>query len=97
MSTTKDASETASAVTDADRGTILHTLNVAAFHLGRLVALRRVDPDDAGQALLLTGRQIGLSDTEVDATIRGGLRAGIVLRSDKLSGTEGPARRKVPR
>jgi hypothetical protein len=64
-------------VLDALPGTRNHTLNAAAFSLGRLIASRDLDPDRALQGLLGAAKRIGLSESEAFATIRSGLISGM--------------------
>jgi len=52
-------------------------LNVSSFAIGTLVGAGVYDRSEAESALLSTGLQIGLSESECRATIRSGLDAGI--------------------
>jgi hypothetical protein len=61
----------------ADVGIRNHTLNVAAFTLGRLVAAGHLDGDAVRVALAAAARRAGLPDEETRRTIASGLRAGL--------------------
>lgn len=58
-------------------GTRNHTLNSAAFSLGRLVSNGLLTADDTTAALRAAATNAGLSDPEITRTIRSGLVAGI--------------------
>lgn len=60
----------------AREGSRNHTLNAAAYALGRLVASRLIPAQLAEEALLQASREIGLGAHEAEATIRSGLSAG---------------------
>jgi hypothetical protein len=53
-----------------------HTLNVAAFNLGQLVAVDLLTAEQVIEVLSDAAAQCGLSGHEVQATIRSGLRGG---------------------
>lgn len=57
-------------------GTRNHTLNVAAFSVGQLVAAGHLERDAAWSALTDAARTAGLADTEIEATLTSGLNAG---------------------
>jgi hypothetical protein len=60
----------------APEGARNHTLNRAAFALGQLVGARHLDCDLVHDALVAAGVGIGLTASEVRATVASGLRAG---------------------
>jgi hypothetical protein len=60
----------------APEGARNHTLNVAAFSLGQLVAGGVLGFDEVVDALLLAAARCGLTEGEARATIASGLRAG---------------------
>lgn len=60
----------------AEPGTRNHTLNAAAFALGRLVASGLLPDAVATEALTRAGQVAGLTDHEIAATVRSGLTAG---------------------
>jgi hypothetical protein len=60
----------------APPGTRNHTLNVAGFALGQLVAGGALPAHLAEDALMAAGRQVGLGERECAATITSGLRSG---------------------
>jgi hypothetical protein len=62
------------AVAHAPAGTRNHTLNKAAFALGRFVATGTLHRDAVEQVLLAAARDAGLSEREALLTIRSGLR-----------------------
>jgi hypothetical protein len=64
-------------VLDALPGSRNHTLNAAAFSLGRLIASRDLDSERTSRALLEAAKLIGLSESETLATIRSGLASGM--------------------
>lgn len=61
----------------AQPGARNHTLNTAAFSLGRLVGTGLLTANDTTAALHAAARTAGLADPEITRTIRSGLRAGI--------------------
>lgn len=63
-------------VREAAHGTRNHTLNVAAFNLGQLVAAGHLDQSTVAEALTDAALTAGLSKTETENTIRSGLGAG---------------------
>ncbi|MEV4568519.1 bifunctional DNA primase/polymerase [Nonomuraea sp. NPDC049419] len=63
-------------VLDAQEGTRNHTLNTAAYALGRLVATGLLPHHLTEDALHTAAQAIGLSPREAAATIRSGLTAG---------------------
>ena len=62
-------------VLTAQIGSRNHTLNKAAFALGRLVAANRLDETLVLSVLTQAGQNIGLSERECTVTIRSGLQA----------------------
>lgn len=80
-------------VLDATPGTRNPTLNVAALKLGRAIAGRYVDEDEARAELYAAARKIGLVDDDgprsVTATISSGIRAG--MKTPRDAGEPGPA------
>jgi len=65
------------AIRAAVEGTRNHTLNVAAFRLGSLVAVGALDAEEAAAALYAAGRQAGLGEHETITTVRSGMSAGM--------------------
>lgn len=63
------------AVATAPEGERNHTLNVAAFAVGRFVAEGKADPVAVHDALSAAARHAGLSEREIHLTIKSGLRA----------------------
>lgn len=63
-------------VLEAREGSRNHTLNAAAYALGRLVTAGLIPEQLAEEALLQAGHEIGLGLHESEATIRSGLCAG---------------------
>lgn len=63
-------------VLDAVPGNRNHTLNQAAFALGRLIAAGLLPESLVFACLAAAGRQVGLSARECEATIRSGLTSG---------------------
>lgn len=63
-------------VLEAREGSRNHTLNAAAYALGRLVAAGLIPEQLAEEALRQAGHEIGLGMHESEATIRSGLSAG---------------------
>ncbi|NNG20514.1 hypothetical protein HJ590_13245 [Naumannella sp. ID2617S] len=53
-----------------------HTLNVAAFNVGQLVAAGHLTETDARTHLTAAARQAGLDDLEIARTLNSGLRGG---------------------
>lgn len=64
-------------VLSARRGSRNHTLNVAAFAVGTLVGAGMLPKHVAEDTLTAAGLQIGLGESEAEATVRSGLQAGI--------------------
>lgn len=60
----------------ATEGTRNDTLNRAAFNLGQLVAGGALDDGIVRSALFAAARQAGLSDSEIEHTLRSGLTGG---------------------
>jgi hypothetical protein len=54
-----------------------HTLNVAAYSLGQLVAAGALDPYEVADALLKAASRCGLGEQEARRTIASGLRSGL--------------------
>lgn len=52
------------------------TLNLCAFRLGQLVGAALLDANTVASAVLRVAQQIGLGESEAEATIRSGLSAG---------------------
>lgn len=65
------------AVADAVEGTRNHTLNRAAYSIGQLVAAGHLEHDDAWNGLAHAATAAGLGTSEIDATLRSGLAAGM--------------------
>jgi len=65
------------AIQAAVEGTRNHTLNVAAFKLGSLVAVGALDAEEAAAALYAAGRRAGLGEQETITTVRSGMSAGM--------------------
>ncbi len=63
-------------VVAAEPGTRNHTLNTAAYSLGRLVAAGLLPENGTADALRHAGTSAGLADREATATVRSGLTAG---------------------
>lgn len=63
-------------VLTAQEGSRNHTLNAAAYSLGRLVSVNLIPHQLAEEALLQAGSEVGLGAGECAATIRSGLAAG---------------------
>ena len=53
-----------------------HQLNKSAFNISQLIASGHIDPTIAWDALSNTARQIGLTETEIQATLKSAYRAG---------------------
>jgi hypothetical protein len=64
-------------VSDAKPGSRNHTLNAAAFSLGRLIASRDLGSERTIQALRDAAKRVGLPEDEAFATIRSGLTSGM--------------------
>ena len=64
------------AVATAQPGRRNHTLNLAAFNLGQLVAAGLVDADQVRAVLLTAALEAGNSEAKARATIESGLRGG---------------------
>lgn len=64
------------AVATAPEGTRNHTLNVAAFNLGQLVAAGALQPRQVEQALTTAAQSAGLPIAEIRRTIASGLKGG---------------------
>lgn len=63
-------------VLKAEPGTRNHTLNAAAYCLGRLVGAGMLPGELTAAALTRAARATGLQDNEIRATVRSGLTAG---------------------
>ncbi len=61
----------------AVNGTRNHTLNAAAYALGRLVGAGLANQADVESALMSAARAVGLSDQEAAGTLRSGIPAGM--------------------
>ncbi|MGW0692821.1 bifunctional DNA primase/polymerase [Streptomyces sp. NPDC002738] len=64
-------------VLDARPGTRNDTLVRAAFSLGQLIAVERLDARQTTDALIAAGQSIGLHPHEVQATVTSGITAGM--------------------
>jgi hypothetical protein len=64
-------------VTRSRPGTRNHTLNRAAFNLGRLIAGGELDASTCRAALLEAASTCGLGETEASRTVTSGVRAGL--------------------
>ncbi|OYO16620.1 hypothetical protein CGZ93_17830 [Enemella dayhoffiae] len=53
-----------------------HTLNIAAFNIGQLIAAGHLGEQDARTHLTNAARQAGLTDIEIQRTLNSGLRGG---------------------
>lgn len=76
---TKALRSEAENVAVAVEGTRNHTLNSAAFSISQLVAAGHLEHTHAWDALWEAGRACGLPDTEIEATLGSGFRAGAQL------------------